>query len=33
MNGWKYEWVGELPIDVYDVLLDEILKEQESKDV
>ena len=22
MNGWKYEWVGELPTDVYEVLLD-----------
>lgn len=20
MGGWKYEWVGELPQDVYDVL-------------
>jgi hypothetical protein len=24
MNGWKYEWVGELPRDVYDILLDEV---------
>jgi hypothetical protein len=30
MNGWKYEWVGELPDDVYDVLL-EMVKEEEDK--
>jgi hypothetical protein len=29
MNGWKYEWVGELPDDVYDVLL-EMVKEEED---
>jgi hypothetical protein len=21
MNGWKYEWVDDLPRDVYDVLV------------
>jgi len=21
MNGWKYEWVGELPQEVYEVLI------------
>lgn len=26
MKGWKYEWVGALPQDVYDVLLEEIEK-------
>ena len=26
MNGWKYEWVGELPPDVYEVLIEEMTK-------
>ena len=30
MNGWKYEWVGELPDDVYEVLL-EMVKEEQDK--
>jgi hypothetical protein len=32
MNGWKYEWVGELPIEVYEVLLEEVTKEAEQQD-
>lgn len=24
MNGWKYEWAGELPPDVYAVLVEEM---------
>ena len=27
MNGWKYEWVDELPIDVYEVLVEMLTKE------
>ncbi len=30
MNGWKYEWVQELPQDVYEALLDWIRENQES---
>jgi hypothetical protein len=26
MKGWKYDWVGELPLDVYDVLIEEMNK-------
>lgn len=32
MKGWRYEWVEALPVDVYDVLLEEMraaLKEPE----
>lgn len=25
--GWRYEWVGELPQDVYEVLLDMVKRE------
>jgi hypothetical protein len=32
MGGWKYEWVGELPIDVYDVLVDMLKKEAQQPD-
>lgn len=28
MNGWKYEWVCELNVDVYDVLVEEMTKAQ-----
>jgi len=31
MNGWKYEWVDELPIEVRDILLEEALKEHEKE--
>jgi hypothetical protein len=31
MNGWKYEWVAELPIDVYDVLMEMIEDEQKQR--
>jgi hypothetical protein len=31
MNGWKYEWVGELPVDVYEVLLEMIKGEADKK--
>ncbi len=30
MNGWKYEWVGELPQDVYDELLAMLREEDEQ---
>ncbi len=23
---WRYEWVAELPVDVYDVLIEELAK-------
>lgn len=26
MNGWKYDWVDELPRAVYDLLLSDVLK-------
>lgn len=26
MHGWKYDWVDELPREVYDVLIDELNK-------
>ena len=26
--GWRYDWVDELPVDVYRVLIDQLLKEQ-----
>lgn len=26
--SWRYEWVRDLDADVYDVLLDELLKEE-----
>lgn len=29
MNGWKYEWVDELPRAVYDVLVEELNKTPE----
>jgi hypothetical protein len=32
MNGWKYEWVGELPQDVYEVLLDMMPKGDSEQD-
>jgi hypothetical protein len=25
MNGWKYEWVGELPRDVHDLIMEQLL--------
>jgi hypothetical protein len=24
--GWRYEWVGELPLEVYDILRDELMR-------
>jgi len=24
MNGWRYDWVADLPRDVYDVLIEEM---------
>jgi hypothetical protein len=32
MNGWKYEWVDELPRDVYSVLVEEVNKQIEKPD-
>jgi hypothetical protein len=31
MNGWKYEWVGELPIEVYEILIDMLTREAEER--
>jgi hypothetical protein len=31
MNGWKYEWVGELPRDVYTVLIEMLTKEVDAE--
>lgn len=30
MNGWKYEWAGELPPEVYDLIV-ELLEEEARK--
>jgi len=27
MGGWRYEWPGELPPEVYDVILEEMARE------
>jgi len=27
MKGWKYEWVGELPSEVYEVLVEMLKRE------
>lgn len=32
MNGWKYEWVSELPHDVYEVLVEMLTKEVKARD-
>lgn len=32
MNGWRYEWVHSLPIDVYQVLVEEIRSASEQKE-
>jgi len=26
MNGWRYDWVQELPQDVYEVLIEEMTR-------
>ena len=31
MNGWKYEWVDQLPIDVYEVLVEMLTREAEER--
>ena len=31
MNGWKYEWVGALPPEVYEVLIDMLDREAEGR--
>jgi hypothetical protein len=31
MNGWKYEWVGELPPQVYEVLVDMLNREADDR--
>jgi hypothetical protein len=28
---WKYEWVTELPMDVYEILLEELNKQQQTE--
>jgi hypothetical protein len=28
--GWRYEWVRGLPVDVYDILVDELHKQREK---
>jgi hypothetical protein len=30
MNGWKYEWVAELPVEVYRILVEEMNTEAEK---
>lgn len=30
MNGWKYEWVDELDLDVYHVLIEWLNREAEK---
>lgn len=30
--GWRYEWVDALDADVYQVLLDQLLKEDADRD-
>lgn len=30
MNGWRYEWIGELPPDVYDVLIEMVNEKPEN---
>jgi hypothetical protein len=32
MGGWKYEWVGELSVDVYDVLVAMLTQEAKDQD-
>ncbi len=32
MNGWKYEWVAELPQHVYETLLAMLNEEHEKQD-
>jgi len=31
MHGWKYEWVDELPPEVYEVLVDMLNRDQEKR--
>lgn len=28
--GWRYEWVRGLPVDVYDILVDELRKQRKQ---
>ena len=30
MNGWRYEWVDELPVDVYELLIEWINEQAEQ---
>jgi hypothetical protein len=32
MNGWKYEWIRDLPQDVYEVLIQMIADETQARD-
>jgi hypothetical protein len=32
MNGWKYEWIGDLPQEVYEVLIAMVSEEAESRE-
>jgi hypothetical protein len=32
MKGWRYEWVDDLPVDVYDVLVEEMIKASKGGD-
>jgi hypothetical protein len=32
MGGWRYEWVGSLPMDVYEVLLDMLKREADERE-
>ena len=33
MKGWKYEWVGQLPADVYQILVEWIQEQQDAADL
>jgi len=30
MNGWRYEWIDELPIEVYEVLIELVRAEAKA---
>lgn len=32
MSGWKYDWVSDLPPEVYEVILDLIEEERAARD-
>lgn len=32
MNGWRYEWIDELPIEVYETLMAMLTREYRTED-